>query len=868
MNVIKNPSVVQRSIALTTAVIFLLFITFATYVYSEKRLDHANVQRQISFELADQLRHSSDDLTRMVRTYIATGDTRYKTYFQNILDIRNGKIARPENYTRIYWDLVLTGHAEAPLQVGEGVALLDLMRASGFKEQELEKLITSKANSDALTELEFEAIRLIEVGGPELENNRLKAIRMLHGETYHQAKSSIMLPINEFYIQMDERTAASIVLAKQTATALLWVFIALLLAAVYMLWRTYVATIETLGASVDEVHDYITRIGQGDRSISIPVHSRMENSVLAGLVEMQKRLEDHQRQTSIIQEELSDSKAKLNRLLNHLAEGVYEVDTSGNCTFVNQSFLTMLGFDSADEILGKNVHNLIHHHHPDGSVYPITECKIYQAYRSNQDINVTDEVFWRKDGSPVPIEYWSVPVTQNGELLGATVTFVDISSRKAAEAEIETLAFYDPLTKLPNRRLLMDRLEQALAISRRNKVEGALIFIDLDNFKTVNDTFGHDVGDQVLQQVSARLSKCIRAGDTVSRLGGDEFVIIIRDLSADSVQAASQAEATGKKILATLSAPYQLESSEWISSSSIGITLLNNSNSAADELMKQADIAMYQAKKSGRNNLRFFDPEMQLAIVTRSTIESKLRKALANQEFELYYQIQKNHYGKPIGAEALIRWIQPETGVVSPATFIPLAEETGMIIPIGQWVIESACKQIQSWQKSSTSKNLVLAINVSAKQFRHEGFIGQVKSGIQNHGIDPKLLKLELTESLMLDDIDEIITTMSAIKNMGVGFSLDDFGTGYSSLQYLKRLPIDQLKIDQTFIRDIADDENDRAIVKTIIAMAHSLNLEVIAEGVESEVQRKFLNENGCHHFQGYLLGRPVPIEEFNTSLE
>jgi EAL domain-containing protein (putative c-di-GMP-specific phosphodiesterase class I) len=366
----------------------------------------------------------------------------------------------------------------------------------------------------------------------------------------------------------------------------------------------------------------------------------------------------------------------------------------------------------------------------------------------------------------------------------------------------------------------------------------------------------------------ATTSKCIRAGDTVSRLGGDEFVIIIRDLSADSVQAASQAEATGKKILATLSAPYQLESSEWISSSSIGITLLNNSNSAADELMKQADIAMYQAKKSGRNNLRFFDPEMQLAIVTRSTIESKLRKALANQEFELYYQIQKNHYGKPIGAEALIRWIQPETGVVSPATFIPLAEETGMIIPIGQWVIESACKQIQSWQKSSTSKNLVLAINVSAKQFRHEGFIGQVKSGIQNHGIDPKLLKLELTESLMLDDIDEIITTMSAIKNMGVGFSLDDFGTGYSSLQYLKRLPIDQLKIDQTFIRDIADDENDRAIVKTIIAMAHSLNLEVIAEGVESEVQRKFLNENGCHHFQGYLLGRPVPIEEFNTSLE
>lgn len=867
MNIIKNPTVVQRSIVLTTAVIFLLFITFTTYVYSEKRIDLANIQRQSSFALADQLRHSSDDLTRMVRTYIATGDTRYKTYFQNILDIRNGTIPRPENYTRIYWDLVLTGQIEPPSTQGSGIALLELMRKAGFTTEELDKLTLSKANSDALTKLEFEAIGLIEMGGPELEQNRLKAIQMLHGETYHAAKASIMVPINEFFIMMDERTAASIVLAKQTASVLLWIFSALVIAAIFMLWRTYVATIETLGASVDEVHAYITRIGQGDLSVLPPVHTEMKNSVLAGLREMQRRLETHQRQNTAIQEELSESRSKLDRLLNHLAEGVYEVDTSGNCTFVNQSFLTMLGFNSADEILGKNVHNLIHHHRPDGSPYPINECKIYKAYRTNQDINVTDEVFWRKDGLPIPVEYWSVPVIQDGKLLGATVTFVDISSRKAAEAEIETLAFYDPLTKLPNRRLLMDRLEQALVISRRNKLEGALIFIDLDNFKSVNDTLGHDVGDNVLQQVAERLSKCVRAGDTVSRLGGDEFVIILRDLSADPVHAASQAESTGNKILAALSAPYQLESNEWISSTSLGITLLNNSDASADELMKQADIAMYQAKKSGRNNLRFFDPEMQLAIIARSNTEVRLRKALANQEFKLYYQIQKDHLGKAIGAEALIRWNQPEVGIVPPSDFIPLAEETGMIVSIGEWVLDTACKQIKAWQDSPLTKDLMLAINVSAKQFRHDGFIEQVRASIEASGIDPRLLKLELTESLMLDNIDEIIASMNLIKSMGVQFSLDDFGTGYSSLQYLKRLPLDQLKIDQSFISEIVGDENDRAIVKTIIAMAHSLNLEVIAEGVESEEQKQFLNENGCHQFQGYLFGKPLPVEEFNKAL-
>lgn len=867
MDIDKSHSIVPKRIWLATAAILLLLFTFAIYVYTEKLAYAANQERQISYQLADQLRHSSDDLTRMVRTYVATRDMRYKVYYQNILDIRNGKIARPSGYSYIYWDLVLTQKLAPPTQIGKGVALLDLMREAGFTSEELAKLAQAKANSDALTNLEFDAIRLIESGRSNDEMNRAKAVAMLHGDVYHQAKSQIMQPINEFFILMDQRTAASVKFAENIALMFRWIFAILVCAAIFLIWRSYQAIIQTLGGSVDTVHAHMTRIGQGDLLKPIPIPADSENSVLAGLSDMQAKLRDHQFQNSQIQKELADSKSKLNRLLNHLAEGVYEVDTSGNCTFVNKSFLTMLGFRNESEVLGKNVHALIHHHRPDGRDYPNSECRIYRAFRSNQEVNVADEVFWRKDGSPIPVEYWSVPVIQDGKLLGATVTFVDISSRKAAEARIETLAFYDPLTNLPNRRLLIDRLEQTLTSCKRNEREGALLFIDLDNFKTVNDTLGHDIGDILLQQVAARLTPCLRMGDTVARLGGDEFVVILKDLSSDPVQAAAQAETTGKKVLAALSQPYQLGMQECISTCSIGVTLLNHPESTIDELMKQADIAMYQAKKTGRNCLRFFDPEMQNTIINRAAIELNLRKALVNQQFKLFYQIQVNIHSQPIGAEALIRWVHPEQGIVSPATFIPLAEETGMIVPIGHWVIEAACAQIQAWQQHSATRHLILAVNISAKQFRQEGFIDEVKKLMASYAINPKLLKLELTESLMLEDIDKTVVTMNALKAIGVQFSLDDFGTGYSSLQYLKRLPLDQLKIDQSFVNDIASDENDRAIVRTVIAMAQSLNVEVIAEGVETAEQQAFLLDNGCRQYQGYLFGKPMPIEEFNQQL-
>jgi predicted signal transduction protein with EAL and GGDEF domain len=353
----------------------------------------------------------------------------------------------------------------------------------------------------------------------------------------------------------------------------------------------------------------------------------------------------------------------------------------------------------------------------------------------------------------------------------------------------------------------------------------------------------------------------------LARLGGDEFVVLLEDLNEHDIEAAAQAKVVGERILKCLNQPYHLATHEYQSTASIGVVLFSNHKQSYEDLLKHADIAMYQAKKAGRNVMRFFDPQMQDAIRVRLDIERDLRKAIDQNQLQLYYQIQVDIAGNPLGAEALIRWIHPERGMISPFHFIPLAEETGLILPIGQWVLDTACAQLKAWEKDLATRQLTISVNVSAKQFRQYDFVAQIKATLKRHKINPKLLKLEITESILLDNVEEIIATMNALQDIGIHFSLDDFGTGYSSLQYLKRLPLHQLKIDQSFVRDIVANGSDKAIVRTIIAMAQSMELEVIAEGVETDAQLAFLRNYGCKHYQGYLFGKPVPIEQFETAL-
>jgi diguanylate cyclase (GGDEF)-like protein len=388
-----------------------------------------------------------------------------------------------------------------------------------------------------------------------------------------------------------------------------------------------------------------------------------------------------------------------------------------------------------------------------------------------------------------------------------------------------------------------------------------LVFIDLDNFKTLNDTLGHDYGDLLLKQVARRLLASVRKGDRVARLGGDEFVVILKDLDPEPARAARQAEKVCAKIHQAINQSYQLAGHEHHVTPSMGVTLFGDHETTLDDLLKQADLAMYQAKASGRDTLRFFDPTMQQALDARARLEQQLREALRNQGFHLDYQPQVDRAGRIIGAEALLRWTDPEQGPISPAHFIPLAEETGLILPLGQWVLETGCDQLALWGRNSATAHLSLAINVSAQQFRQGDFVAQVREVIRRHAFAPSHLKLELTETLLLKDLDDTRKKMTALKQLGIGFSLDDFGTGYSSLAYLKRLPLDQLKIDQSFVRDLLANPSDAAIVNAILALAHSLELETIAEGVEYQDQQDFLLEHGCNAFQGYLFGRPGPAE-------
>ncbi len=590
----------------------------------------------------------------------------------------------------------------------------------------------------------------------------------------------------------------------------------------------------------------------------------MLSATLAYAAKLLAELKAHERgQENLIAQrttEIAASQDKLRATLEAIPDVMLEMSLDGTYHDYHAP-RSNTSFPPAEFFLGKKVTDVLP---PDaaGAVMSALQEANEQGHSEGREfaLETSKGSFW-----------FEISLTRKQDTTNGEPRFIvlsrNVTQRKSSEEEINKLAFYDPLTNLPNRRLMVDRLRQALAISSRSGNIGALQFIDLDNFKTLNDTQGHDMGDLLLQQVAKRLTGCMRQGDTVARLGGDEFVVMIEELSESREEAAAQAEMIGEKILAAISVPYKLAGLDYQITPSIGITLYSDHQQSTDELLKQADLAMYQSKSAGRNTLRFFDPAMQAVITTRVKLENDIRQGILKGEFLLYYQPQINREGRAVGAEVLLRWPHPERGMVPPVEFIPLAEDSGLILPLGNWVLETACTQLALWATDPLTQDLTLAVNVSARQFRQPDFVEYVLDLISYTGVNPKRLKLELTESLLVNDIEETTHKMVALKARGVGFSLDDFGTGYSSLSYLKRMPLDQLKIDQSFVRDLMTDPNDAAIALAVITLGHALGLTVIAEGVETQAQRNHLHSQGCDAYQGYLMGRPMPVADFESSL-
>lgn len=1018
----------------------LVAVTFSFYVRAERNVDTQNRLRIRSFQLADELRQSSEDLTRLVRSYVQTGNPIYKAHFLEVLSIRDGKSLRPVNYQGVYWDLVQVDDKRPRPYSNQKVPLLQLMSELGLTPKEFAKLAEAKANSDALTQIEFKAMDIIEAASPVTDTVRAQAASLLHDHAYYLAKASIMQPIDDFNQMMDRRTQVALNNALQAANVLRGVFITFGIVLLWLLWRSYYLLRHTLGASVDDLHEHIARLGRGDIATPIPVPKGMSGSVMDWLSETQmnlasieakeKAVKKHNERLTQLYAALSqcnqsivrcssqaelfpeickvavvfggaklawiglldahnqeifpvasygEGSAYLNgiyistnpneasgqgptgvavrenrpfwcqdykndpitapwreraaiygwgssaslplhkkgevvgaftlyssdagafdedarKLLEEMASDIdfaldrFEIEAERetyreNLQYSEESARLMLE-NSLDAVINMNVEGIVTEW--SGSAERIFGYSRQEALgqllgnlivpfehreahaKGMRRLLTTGEshiigklieiVATRRDGAEFPVELSIAQIKRGGEIFFSA--FIrDISERRASEARIQYLANYDALTGLPNRNQLNERVKYSISLAHRGHEKVALMFLDIDHFKDVNDSLGHSVGDLLLVELASRFKSALREEDTISRLGGDEFILLLHN--ADEYAATHVAQ----KLLQTIEQPMMIENHQLSVTASIGIALYPNDGEDLETLLRNADVAMYKVKQENRNSYRFYTAKMQTQSTRNLLLVNALRQAIQLNQLEVYYQPQMNVCdNRIVGVEALLRWHHPELGMVSPAEFIPLAEVSGLILSIGEWVLRQSVRQAKSWLLSGF-KPMIMAVNLSVVQFRDPGLPDLVTSILEEEGLAPEYLELELTEGVALEDPQGAIAFMDALHERGVRMSIDDFGTGYSSLSHLKKFKVYKLKIDQSFVRDISTDEEDKAIVIAIINLARSLGLKTIAEGVETAGQLEFLQQQHCDEVQGYLFSKPVPVSELESLL-
>jgi diguanylate cyclase (GGDEF)-like protein/PAS domain S-box-containing protein len=988
-------------------------IVFFIYVRAEQGIVKNNQIRMQSHQLADALRRSSDDLTRMVRSYVATSEPRYKQHYLEILAIRDGQQIRPNTYHNVYWDLILGDDPSLRPDDGLAISLLQLMQQAGFTQAELDKLAEAKASSDALTETEFAAMRLIETTRPLTGAIRAKATLMLQDRAYHQAKANIMQPISDFNTMLHQRTLSGVSGAETVAFQLLLVIILLGIIVLWSLWRTYQSMEITLGTSLKNLHGHIEKIGHGDFTSRIPVVMRMESSIIALLSQTQLRLahfEKERKKTELREKsrtnvlelithgeplpvilaaivraveqenpdmlcsvlllddsgkhlvigaafslpdfyndafhgleigvgvgscgtaaftnervivddiqthpywatykvlaskaglgacwsepirstkgnvlgtfaiyhssvhypteanldfieqtaslasiaiETKQAKEKLKRAASvyiSAQESIIITDAEGNITEVNDAFSRITGY-TALEVLGKNPRFFQSGHQSSTFYAEMWDAIIAQGYWRGELWNR------RKSGEIYP-EMMTISAVKSAA--GVVQHYVslgtDITSIKKYQMQLERSAHFDSLTNLPNRASLLEYLKQAMAQCQRRNESLAVAYLDLDGFKAVNDTYGHNVGDQLLIAVSQRMKEALREGDTLARIGGDEFIAIMVDLKK-----IKNSEPVLKRLLKAAADPVTLGDAVIQVSASIGVTLYPQNGAAADQLMRHADEAMYVAKHAGKNRYHLFDTALDNALHDKQENLGEIRSALGRREFVLHYQPKVNmHTSEVIGVEALIRWLHPDRGVVPPLEFLPAIEGHAISLELGEWVIDTALNQISQWR--GVGINLSVSVNISAYQLQQANFTTRLAKLLAAHPkVNPHCLELEILETSALNDVSQVSATMAACHELGVRFALDDFGTGYSSLTYLRRLPAYLIKIDQSFVRDMLDNADDLAIIEGIVGLTKSFQREVIAEGVETIAHGAALLQLGCELAQGYSIARPMPAAD------